>query len=47
MEGSFEIKVVGGLGFGAVPEMDQNYTKTDCLESLGGLGPKWTELIPK
>ena len=38
MEGSFEIKVVGGLGFETVPEIDKNYAKTDHLEHLGSLG---------
>ena len=38
MEGSFEIKVVGGLGFETVPEIDKNYTKINHLEHLGSLG---------
>ena len=38
MEGSFEIKVVGGLGFETVPEFYKNYTKTNHLEHLGSLG---------
>ena len=47
MEGSFEIKVVGGLGFETVPEIDKNYTKTNHLEHLGSLGRKGFEMILK
>ena len=40
VEGSFEIKAVGGLAFEIVPEMIQNGIKMHDLEHLGSLGPE-------
>ena len=40
VEGSFEMKAVGGLEFEVVPEMFQNGSETNHLEHLGSLGPE-------